>query len=72
MQESTTYQKILRDGRIEGRAQGRAEGERRMILRQGTRRFGAPGAAVVAALEAIDDRIVDDQVRDWAGLLGIA
>src|SRR5271157_4029118 len=44
MKESVTYQKILREGRAEGRVEGRAEGRaeeaRRILRRQGTRRFG--------------------------------
>jgi hypothetical protein len=77
MQESTTYQKILRDGRTEGRI---AEA-RRMLLRLGTKRFGDPDAATVAALEVIEDidrlealgeRILDTDVHNWAELLQIS
>ncbi len=46
VKESTTYQQILRDGKAEGLVEGRAEGHieeaRRIVLRQGTRRFGKP------------------------------
>jgi predicted transposase YdaD len=85
VKESTTYQKILRDGKAEGLVEGRAEGHveeaRRIVLRQGTRRFGKPDATVLAALEGIGDvdrfevltdRILDADVRDWKGLLGLA
>jgi hypothetical protein len=70
MQESTTYQKILRDGRDEGRI----EEARGLLLRQGSRRFGEPDATTVATiegirdidrLEALCDRFVDPSVRDW-------
>jgi hypothetical protein len=78
MQESTTYQKILSDGRQEGLQEGRLAGERRFLLRQGTKKFGEPGAATVAAIEAIRDadrlealglRIIDADVRTWDDLL---
>ncbi len=85
VKESTTYQKILRDGKAEGLIEGRAEGHieeaRRIVLRQGTRRFGKPDATVLAALEAIGDvdrfevltdRILDADVSDWNSLLGLA
>ncbi len=81
VRESTTYQKILRDGRAEGRTEGHIEEARRMLLRLGTKRFGTPEAAVLAALENIGDvgrledlgdRILDPDVRDWNGLLGLA
>ena len=84
MQDSTTYQKILSDGRQEGLRgregleEGRIVGERRVLLRQGTKKFGEPGAATVAAIEAIRDvdrldvlglRILDADVRTWEDLL---
>ena len=70
MHESTTYQKILREGQVAGRI---AEA-RRMLLRQGTKRFGDPDAATVAAFEAIQDvdrleylgeRILDPDIQSW-------
>lgn len=80
--ESKTYQKILRDGRNQGRKEGRQEGEilgeRRLLIRQGTRKFGEPDAATVAAIDAILDsdrlvelgeRIIDANVLTWADLL---
>ncbi len=82
MQESTTYQAILREGRneglIEGRNEGRIAGEQQLLIRLGTKRFGKPDAPTLAAIEAIRDierlealgeRIVDPEVRDWSGLL---
>jgi len=75
VKRSTTYQAILQDGRTEGRI---AEA-RRLLLRQGTKRFGEPDATTVATLEAIQDldrlealgkRILDFDIQDWDGLLG--
>lgn len=74
MRESTTYQAILREGRIEGRV---VEGQR-MLLRLGTKRFGQPDAATLAAVEAIQDvnrleslgeRILEPDLRTWDDLL---
>src|SRR5208283_3896656 len=84
MKESVTYQKILREGRDEGRDEGRAEGRvegraeeaRRILRRQGTRRFGKPDTHIEAALDAIadlerleqmSDRIL--KVKSWDELL---
>ena len=47
MEESATYQAIVR--------RGRAEGERHLLLLQGERKFGPADAAVRAALENIND-----------------
>ena len=55
MRDSTTYQAILMEGRQEGRQEGRIAGERRLLLRQGTKKFGEPDAAIIAAIEAIHD-----------------
>jgi predicted transposase YdaD len=59
MKESSTYQAILREGMNEGRAQGMAEGAvaelKKVILLQGTNRFGDPGTQSRAELEKIDD-----------------
>jgi hypothetical protein len=77
MRESTTYQAILREGRQEGKV----EGEQELLLRQGTKRFGEPDAATIAALEAIQDidrlgalgeRILDPNIQDWNDLLRTA
>ena len=83
MRESTTYQAILREGREQGREEGRAEGliaeARRLLLRQGTKRFGEPDAATVVAVEAIRDidrlealfdRALDQTITGWDHLLG--
>jgi predicted transposase YdaD len=83
MHESTTYQAILREGRneglIEGREEGRIAGVPPFLVRLGTKRYGKPDSAILAAIEAIRDverlgalaeRITDAEVRDWNGLLG--
>jgi predicted transposase YdaD len=82
MRESTTYQAILREGRqegvIEGRAQGRIAGEQRMLLRLGTKQFGEPDPATLAAIEAIQDmvrlealfdRALNPEIHTWNDLL---
>jgi hypothetical protein len=70
MHESTTYEKILRDGGI-------AEA-RRLLLLLGEIRFGVPEARTRSAIEAIQDierlermskRILDADIHDWDGLL---
>ena len=71
MRDSTTYQAILEEGRVEGltkgRAEGRAEGRteglsmgrieeaRQLLLRLGRKRFGQSDATVEAAVQAIND-----------------
>ncbi len=68
MEESTTYQYILE--------KGLTQGQKALLLRQGTKRFGPPSAANVAAFEAMSDaarleslaeRMLD--AADWNGLL---
>jgi predicted transposase YdaD len=74
MKESTTYQAILREGRIEGRI----EGEQRVLLIQGEIRFGTPDERIRHAIEEIRDlehlerlsrRLFDTNIKDWAELL---
>jgi hypothetical protein len=72
MKESTTYQYILR----EGKAEGRVEEVRRILLRQGQKRFGAPPAAVTDTLESLSDldrmeRMADRvlEIASWQELL---
>ena len=59
MHQSTTYQRILREGRQEGRQEGLDEGRvgeaRRFLRRLGTHRFGEPDPAVAATLDGIQD-----------------
>ena len=77
VQDSSTYQKILRDGE----AKGRTKEARRMLLRQGIKRFGTPDAEALAALEGIQDinlleelgdRILDADLNDWNSFLRIS
>jgi predicted transposase YdaD len=72
MKESTTYQAILR----EGKAEGRLEEAKRILLRQGRKRFGQPKAAVkskidaiadLAQLERLSDRVLD--ATSWDELI---
>jgi hypothetical protein len=51
MRDSDTYMAILDEGREEGREQE----AKSVILRQGTKRFGAPDEAISAKLHAITD-----------------
>jgi len=84
MKESVTYQKILREGLAEGRAlglevgraEGRAEEAKKILRRQGSKRFGKPDPAIDAVidstsdlvrLEQLVDRILD--VQSWDELL---
>jgi predicted transposase YdaD len=81
MQESVTYQKILKDGRSEGLIEGRVEEARRLLLELGAERYHEPDAATLAAiagirdidrLEALCKRILNPDVHDWSELLGPA
>ena len=55
MEESVTYQAILREGEARGEARGKATEARRMLLLVGRTRFGEPSAAVVDTLDALTD-----------------
>ena len=55
IEQSTTYQAILTKGREVGRAEGRLEEGRRLLLKWGGRRFGAPDAKTRDANEALAD-----------------
>ena len=72
MRESSGYQIILDEGREEGALRE----ARKILLRQGSRKFGAPGPDVDTALQAISDlarlermsdRLLD--VTNWQDLL---
>ena len=78
MQESTTYQKILREGRDEGRTEGRIAEAQRLLLLQGEIRFGVPDATPRSFIEATQDlerlermskHILDADLHHWADLL---
>jgi predicted transposase YdaD len=79
MKESSTYQKILREGRAEGleegQKKGRANEARTIVRRLGTRRFGKPSTEYVSRLKAINDikrlEALADRILDatsWADL----
>jgi predicted transposase YdaD len=51
MHESTAYDMILDEGRMEGRVEGQIS----LLLRQGRKRFGPPSPKIKAALTAIKD-----------------
>jgi hypothetical protein len=72
MEESVTYQAIV----AEGVAKGRTDEARRLLLRQGRKRFGTPDSETAAAVEAINnldrleelsERLLD--VSSWEELL---
>ena len=92
MKESVTYQAILEEGREqglregrrkgrkvgreEGRKEGRAEASRRILLVQGTKRFGTPSPKVRRKMTQISDvRVIETLVlrildaKSWAELL---
>jgi predicted transposase YdaD len=59
VRQSSTYQGILEEGRIEGRVEGRTEGEvaeaRKLLRLLGADAFGPPDAQTAAALERLND-----------------
>src|SRR5581483_9213884 len=72
------YQWIFEQGRLDGVIDGRLNEARRLVLRQGTRRFGEPDGVVVASvesihvldwLEALGERILDPSIKRWDDLL---
>ena len=76
MEDSVTYQILLRKGEAKGRAEGRAEEARRLVRLLGEQRFGPPAPAAEATLDAVTDpdrleRIAGRllQAADWDDLL---
>ena len=84
MEDSVTYQAILRKGRAAGLAEGKAEGmaegkvkeAKQIVLRMGRKRLGPPAPHVVEAIEAIDElgrvEVLVDRLLDvssWDELL---
>jgi predicted transposase YdaD len=59
MEESVTYQKIIRKGEALGEARGEVRGKieeaRKLLLLQGRSRFGEPPPEALAALAAFTD-----------------
>jgi predicted transposase YdaD len=81
MQESTTYQRILREGRTEGRVEGRVLEAQRVLSLIGRERFSEPDSANLRIIEEIHDldqleslikRVLHPDVHDWNDLLGLA
>ena len=80
MKESSFYQMILDEGRADGVAQGMAQGAnreaKRILLRQGERRYGPPDPETVAAIERMGgveviETLIDrvTEAATWAELL---
>jgi hypothetical protein len=78
LRETKTYQWMFEQGRLDGVIEGRLNEARRLVLRQGTKRFGAPDAVALASLESIDvldwlealgERILDPNLQKWDDLL---
>jgi hypothetical protein len=70
MHQSTTYERILRDGRLDE--------ARRIMRRMGTQRYGEPDAdsaaelhaiADIDRLEALGDKILQPDIKSWRDLL---
>jgi hypothetical protein len=78
MEESVTYQKIIRKGKAEGKAEGKTEEARKLLLLLGRSRFGDPPAEALAAVEALTDveKLEELSVRllqagSWQALLDL-
>ncbi len=76
MEESTTYQATLEEGRSKGLSQGLSQGLRAAVLRVGRKRFGSPSPTVSVELQAITDpsrleRLTEAalDVESWEALL---
>jgi predicted transposase YdaD len=81
MRESSTYQAILEEGRVEGRQEGRTEGAvaeaRRLLHLLGADAFGPPDAHATVAIDGINDLTrLEELVKrvrvagSWQELLG--
>ncbi len=76
LEDSTTYQWILKKGQAEGRAEGEIKEARNLVRKAGTHKFGAPPPATVAALDSVADRerlermlLAAFDAAGWDGLL---
>ncbi|MCY2966364.1 MAG: DUF4351 domain-containing protein [Planctomycetota bacterium] len=76
MKESVTYQAILKEGRAAGLEEGREEEARRILLVQGTKRFGKPPVKIRKSIETITELAVFERlavrlldVDSWSDLL---
>ncbi len=75
---SKIYPWSIEQGRLDGVIDGRLNEARRLVLRQGTKRFGEPDATTRAAIETTQDidqletlaeRIPQPGVHDWYDVL---
>ena len=71
LEDSTTYQRVMRLGAEKGKLEGKLEGERSFLLRQGTKRFGPPPASALSRLQAVTNpdllEPLAERVLDAAG-----
>lgn len=81
MKESTMYQAILAEGKAEGMLHGELKADRRLLIRQGERRFGPASAVDRAIVEAIAapgqledlcDLAITADVHSWADFWALA
>jgi predicted transposase YdaD len=78
MRESSYYQEILDEGRVEGRVEGRLVGEQDLLVQMGTQKFGRPPAGALARLRAVADTRELERLgvrlltaESWNGWLGV-
>jgi predicted transposase YdaD len=55
MKESSTYQAILEEGRMEGRTEGAVDEARKVLRLLGDHAFGPPDSRTAAAIEQLND-----------------
>ena len=55
MKESSTYQAILQEGRVEGRVEGQILEARKLLRVLGEDAFGSPDDRIAARIERLDD-----------------
>jgi predicted transposase YdaD len=55
MEESDTYQEILEKGEAKGLHKGAVREARKLLVSQGTRRFGPPPSQATTTIEGLDD-----------------
>jgi len=77
MKESSTYQAILEEGRLEGRTEGAVAEAKKILRRQGGKAFGPPDPRTAAEIDQLEDlgRLEDLLERvltaeSWQELLG--
>jgi predicted transposase YdaD len=78
MEESTTYQAIIEEGKMQGRQEGAVEEARKMLVLIGAQHLGVPSRSAKAAIDRLDrvekveelgGRVL--QVLSWEELLGL-